>query len=159
MSQVLDIPLATEKQVKFLNTLLQEKNLAGTPYEGHSVAPDGLNVRQASEAIDFLLGHPGKKQPNKEALPGYYKYEGGLYEVCQSKQGHNYAKKLWLKQDKATWEFAPGAMKNFQQWEEANLADMKALGMEYGICMVCGRLLTNEESIAAGIGPVCANRF
>jgi hypothetical protein len=34
-----------------------------------------------------------------------------------------------------------------------------AYGRELGVCGVCGRTLTVPESIAAGIGPVCAGRF
>lgn len=33
-----------------------------------------------------------------------------------------------------------------------------AFGHLYGRCMVCSRKLTDEESIEAGIGPVCASR-
>jgi Family of unknown function (DUF6011) len=32
-------------------------------------------------------------------------------------------------------------------------------GRELGVCGVCGRTLTDEESRAAGIGPVCAGRM
>lgn len=32
-------------------------------------------------------------------------------------------------------------------------------GKIYGFCMICGRTLTDEESIAAGIGPVCAGKW
>lgn len=32
-------------------------------------------------------------------------------------------------------------------------------GRETGICAICGRELTNPESIARGMGPVCAERF
>lgn len=46
---------------------------------------------------------------------------------------------------------------------EALLADPKAAAIEYGhrtgSCCVCGRTLTNPESVAAGIGPICAGRF
>lgn len=42
-------------------------------------------------------------------------------------------------------------------------ADVKAAairyGKELGVCSVCGRTLTNPESIAAGIGPVCEGRL
>lgn len=34
-----------------------------------------------------------------------------------------------------------------------------AYGKEFGICACCGRELTNPESIAKGIGPICATRF
>lgn len=35
----------------------------------------------------------------------------------------------------------------------------KAYGREIGACGVCGRTLTNPESIANGIGPICTKRF
>lgn len=34
-----------------------------------------------------------------------------------------------------------------------------AYGRELGVCGVCNRTLTNADSIAQGIGPVCASRF
>lgn len=34
-----------------------------------------------------------------------------------------------------------------------------AYGKEFGVCSCCGRELTNPESIARGIGPICASRF
>lgn len=46
---------------------------------------------------------------------------------------------------------------------DALLADPKAAAVEYGhrtgSCCVCGRTLTDPESVAAGIGPVCASKF
>lgn len=42
------------------------------------------------------------------------------------------------------------------------LADPKtaaiAYGRETGNCCICGKLLTNEESVKYGIGPICAGR-
>ncbi len=35
----------------------------------------------------------------------------------------------------------------------------KAFGKAWGKCCVCSRTLTNDESIAGGIGPVCASKF
>ena len=34
-----------------------------------------------------------------------------------------------------------------------------AYGKEYGQCACCGRELSNPESVALGIGPICAGRF
>lgn len=39
------------------------------------------------------------------------------------------------------------------------LAARKAYGLLWGVCGSCGRKLEDEESIAAGIGPVCANKW
>jgi hypothetical protein len=42
--------------------------------------------------------------------------------------------------------------------DRMTLEDAKEFGALYGTCCVCGRLLTNEVSIEAGIGPVCGKR-
>lgn len=34
-----------------------------------------------------------------------------------------------------------------------------AYGREIGVCGMCNRTLTNAESIAAGIGPICVSKF
>ena len=40
-----------------------------------------------------------------------------------------------------------------------SLEDAKKFGQIYGVCCMCGRTLTDEESIANGIGPICAGKF
>jgi hypothetical protein len=35
----------------------------------------------------------------------------------------------------------------------------RAFGKAWGICTVCGRTLTDDDSIARGIGPICASNF
>jgi hypothetical protein len=39
------------------------------------------------------------------------------------------------------------------------LDQAKAFGALYGACCNCGKTLTDERSIEAGIGPVCARKF
>jgi hypothetical protein len=34
-----------------------------------------------------------------------------------------------------------------------------AYGKQFGVCAVCGRDLSDEESVARGIGPVCAEKY
>ena len=35
----------------------------------------------------------------------------------------------------------------------------KAFGRKFGVCGICHATLTNPESIALGIGPICRERF
>jgi len=39
------------------------------------------------------------------------------------------------------------------------LAAAAAYGRDTGECGICHRELTNPESVAAGIGPICRSRF
>lgn len=38
-------------------------------------------------------------------------------------------------------------------------AALEAYGQETGVCAICNLTLTNPESIARGIGPICATRY
>jgi len=43
--------------------------------------------------------------------------------------------------------------------EARGLEAVQEIGRATGRCAICSRMLTNAESIAAGIGPICAERF
>lgn len=43
--------------------------------------------------------------------------------------------------------------------ERRGLEAVQEIGRATGRCCICSRMLTNQDSIAAGIGPVCAERF
>jgi hypothetical protein len=54
--------------------------------------------------------------------------------------------------------FAPGKIYELKPENRMTLDDAAAFGKLYGQCCVCGRTLTDEVSIANGIGPVCAGK-
>lgn len=59
------------------------------------------------------------------------------------------------------WKKAQG--KGLEEWLDVLLANPsdagKAYALESGNCFVCNRLLTDPESIEAGIGPVCRESY
>lgn len=57
------------------------------------------------------------------------------------------------------FEYAPGMVSHLTADTLMTLEEAKDFGALYGVCCVCGRTLTNEESIEAGIGPVCGRRL
>ena len=58
-----------------------------------------------------------------------------------------------------TWEYVPGMYQALRKGDALTQEEAKKWGALYGICCRCGRLLTNEDSIEAGIGPICASKF
>jgi len=54
--------------------------------------------------------------------------------------------------------YDPGAVRRLRPEHRMSLEEAKEFGALYGTCCVCGRTLTNEDSIEAGIGPVCAGK-
>lgn len=55
-----------------------------------------------------------------------------------------------------SWAYLGTAASNLAGYKLLNKEDAIQYGQLYGICGRCGRLLNDEKSIAAGIGPVCA---
>jgi hypothetical protein len=88
---------------------------------------------------------------------GIYLLDGQVFKVQRAVHGSGrlYAKTLV----DGRWEYAPGAMRALAAQDKMTLEQAKQYGRLYGTCCVCGRTLTNEESISAGIGPVCATKF
>jgi hypothetical protein len=179
---------ASEKQVALITRLLGEKDLTGTPFEGHTVAPAGLTGGKggsASAAIEALFALPRKAQA---VVPeGMHRASGTIFKVQRAVHGSGnlYAKRLvgfhpasvngkcycsdlqgvlcgvCREPEKTEWsfEYAPGVMRYLSADTLMTLDEAKAFGALYGTCCQCGRTLTNESSIEAGIGPVCAEKF
>jgi hypothetical protein len=73
--------------------------------------------------------------------------------------GRLYAKRLVVSETGGTFEYAPGLIVQLDPGMRLSLEEASAFGKLYGWCIVCGRTLTDEKSIAAGIGPVCGGRL
>jgi hypothetical protein len=145
-------------QIGFINTLLKERkhNFAQSFIDSHLV-----NKREASWLISELKAcekiNPGS---GVEISPGFYVApDETVYEVCKSARGFTYAKRLVPKGKRATFTYAPGAIKGCADWKPLTVEVAGAMGRKFGFCCICGRTLTNPESVEAGIGPVCGGRL
>jgi hypothetical protein len=86
--------------------------------------------------------------------PGMYATaDDRIVKVQASQAGRLYGKVL----NGQSFDYSPGAMRDIVR--KLTLEEAAAYGRATGICCCCGRTLTNPESIAAGIGPICAGRF
>lgn len=128
-----------------------------------------VSKRDASRAIDELLVTTFNDRPQatgSAALEaGMYRHPetGAIYKVQKAVHGsgHMYAKLLVADAETqtASFEYASGAIRQIKPEWRMSLEDAKAFGAIYGVCCVCSATLTNEASIEAGIGPVCAGRL
>ncbi len=141
-----------------------------------------LTAPQAKGVLNCMLAEARRNAPKTTATPivggpvkvvledGMYKLGETIYKVQHAVHGSGkqYAKALvrgerWAKDGdgkEVCWnfEYAPGAISKLSPADRMTLDEAKAFGALYGTCCVCGRTLTDEVSIAAGIGPVCAGR-
>jgi hypothetical protein len=173
---------ASEKQVAFIFKLLKEKDINKSSHAVYLVAvnslitsnPDGLTKANASKAIDILLAIKGSGSASSAAQhhnhtsstktytkleAGYYHHDNKVYKVVVSPQTGNTYAKVFIPDN--GWIYAQGAVKTLAQASAPalTLEEAKKYGRIYGVCIVCSRTLTDEESIAAGIGPICAGKF
>lgn len=113
----------------------------------------------------------------------YVTADGTIYKVQIAKQGSGnlYAKRLNLTPctdpacarcdgsgvmpDAATpcmkgrFVYAAGAVHTLRADQRMSEQDARAFGALYGICCACSADLTDERSIAAGIGPICGAKY
>lgn len=108
---------------------------------------------------------------------GMYRRDGVIYKVQWAVHGSGnlYAKELVRReyevedvtedgvvgiktQIDTEWVYAQGVVRKLQPSDMMTLEQAKEYGALYGVCCVCGALLTDEKSITAGIGPVCAKK-
>ena len=168
----------SEKQIKFLNSLAEER-VNGHLYVATQLAAwkvdsvEALSGQAATTISGVLLNEPKKAKASAgQALkakatvePGYYYEQASetVFQVVQAKTtGNTYAKRLVPPapgKKKGSWEYAPGAMKQAGQWLRLTAEEAGVLGAKWGYCCVCGATLTDPKSIAAGIGPICAAKF
>ena len=135
-----------------------------------------ITQNAASKIIDALFELPKKKPAlhfNVELEAGMYKHGDVIYKVQKAVHGSGnmYAKKLCyfdpdgheakVAGDGGSWQFVyqQGAINTLSPEDKMSLEDAKEFGRIYGVCIRCGATLTDEDSIEAGIGPICATKF
>lgn len=129
---------------------------------GGGLTPNtGTSIHKALEAAQGVLEDGVYRQ----------KASGDIFKVYHTKNGHQVAKKLVVHKH-ATYtngandttvevEFVYVGRKplhSLASTDRLSLEEAMEFGKLYGRCIICGRTLTNELSIALGIGPVCGDR-
>src|SRR5690606_17324997 len=117
-----------------------------------------------SRWIDRLIS---KVRELKAAMPeledGMYVLDGVIFKVQHAVHGsgRQCAKRLvpGAPGERATFEYAPGMVRKLRPEHRMTMDQAKEFGALYGTCCQCGRVLTNEDSIEAGIGPICASKL
>lgn len=146
-----EVGTATPAQMGFLRTLTSE--------QGEEIRTS-YTKDEASDEIQRLLANREIRTSGKAAEEGLYRKDGVVYKVqiAIHGSGRPYAKKLVEVGDEWSFIKAPGMQFRLTAADRMTLDEAKEWGKLYGTCCVCGRTLTDEKSIADGIGPVCGGR-
>lgn len=173
---------ATQKQMDLIHKLIKEREtirLSETQQEYLVGVRDGTTIltrNAASKVIDGLFDLPkkdAKRHFNVELEAGMYKKDSVVYKVQRAVHGSGnmYAKALVYfdpngyeakeAEDGGGWQFVyhQGAINMLSPEDKMSLEEAQEFGRIYGVCCRCGATLTDENSIEAGIGPICASKF
>lgn len=129
--------------------------------------PNSLHVENEEDRTPVTRNPaPARRVPFAERpkADGYFHHEGRIYKVATSQygssKGHLFARKL----DEQTGEWIPakGMTSYLSEAERITAEKAMEIGRKlsqdpslalYGKCWICGRVLTDEESIRNGKGP------
>lgn len=156
---------ASDRQIRYIHTLVKTREWNGT------IDFENLTSAVASGLINDLKAAPRKQGADKEAdivhsseteypEEGFYFAEGIYYKVQDAKAngGHRYAKR-W-NHDSEQWIY--DGQRHFRlltSQTKLTAEQAKGWGDLYGICMRCGRDLTDEFSISTGLGKICYEKM
>lgn len=144
----------SEAQLSFIASLLKQKGVERDLSE--------LDKAQASKLIGELKALPNTAQLATSAAKleaGMYIKDGVVYRVKISGKGFPYAEQLVHEDGRSSFDYAAGAVRNLIADDKLTLEQAEAYGQEHVVCCMCARELTNEESKARGIGPICAAKL
>lgn len=161
-------PTATREQTQDLRRLLDRvealgKDMSGTRRALNLAREQGAYTATLAADMAQILRDEIAKIERKPEVPT------GRYAVATD-AGHYAFYRVW-KGDRATLVFlqvSDDEQRLNRSAAAAILAKIAAVGVleasktygrEIGVCGVCNRTLTNPESIANGIGPICAARL
>jgi len=149
----------TPAQQGYIRTLNAQLRELGTDW--FVLVSDDISITEASAAIEELKGMVAKARSSRKpelVAEGIYRRsaDGAMFRVQTSEAGRRYAKLLL---PTGGWGYERGAIYTLAASERLTLAELEAWGLDTGVCAVCGRLLSTAESVARGIGPVCASRY
>lgn len=163
---------ATEKQVRYLESLRASR----TPHVDAKAVADWAATagrKAVSDKIDELKRMPqvagpisSRVQWEQQAEPedGIYidRATNKIYKVYKMVHGSGRqgVKVLVPENGKGTFHYLGSAVKRLPKSAvRMSMDEAKAFGKIYGFCVRCGRTLTDEGSIEAGIGPICAGKW
>lgn len=152
---------ATEAQISFLIKLLAEKieDPAKSLDAIKWVNEHRMSKATASAKISEYMAMPKVREAfssTPELDEGMYRMNDDIFKVYRTQAGHLATKQL----TEDGFEYTGRKpLHSLTAEHRMTLDEAKAYGKVTGTCCNCGRTLTNEDSIEAGIGPICAGKF
>jgi hypothetical protein len=146
---------ASPAQLGYLRSLLIERIEDKAASDAAVQWLDGHRLSKATASAK-IKEYENKPKFREVLDEGMYKVGEDIFKVYFTQEGHIATKQLTPDGFEYTGRKPLAVIKPEHRM---TLDEAKEYGKVTGTCCSCGRLLTNEESIAAGIGPICATKF
>ncbi len=145
---------ATERQIAELHRQFDLKFDA----EFAAACHEWLNTRRISKATASAKLNQLFARPNVNELEeGMYRVGEDIFKVYRTRDKNILVTKTLTEDGFEYTGMKP--LKFITIAHRMTLDEAKEYGKVTGTCCVCAAKLTNEESIANGIGPVCGSKF
>jgi len=158
---------ATDKQVDFIRVLVAQKYTAEEQTKYMEFLDNAvISKSRASEIITHLKTLPKLQSitemyaANEDVEVGLYRVDGVAYKVKRAVYGSGFLYACpWDEEAKCFGQKEAGAIRKIRVSHRMTAKEAGPYGLAMGACAHCGRDLTDENSIALGLGPVCAGKY
>lgn len=166
---------ATPGQIDYMAKLQDERGVYLDTFQGVTVDPDTFPFSMVTPVLDYLkslpkvMGPVAVKAAREELTDGMYQTpDGTIYKLqfAVNGSGYLYGKRLMVEENEDNpgqtdvwFERDTTAIRRLTLADKMSQEAARAFGQLYGVCCLCGRTLTDEESIARGTGKVCDGRM
>ena len=153
----------TEKQLSYADLLIKTRIGSDATLKAYLHLSKVKSIYEldrdhAKTLIDALVALPKMQVAEPDLEVGAYRHNDQIYSVRKSRESgrlHAYVLNIKSKQ----WEFARGVVYEIKPEERLTLAQAMQFGASTGYCVHCGRTLTVQKSVVAGMGRVCASKY
>ena len=163
----MDMPLAitnpaTDRQISFIRSLVDKKYTTEERSRYIEFLDNAvISKARASEIITLLKTLPNvfTEETTEELDLGMYQVGGVIYKVQRAVHGSGFLYAKRWDEESQSFQKETGAIRKIRASDRMTLEEAARFGQITGTCGHCGRTLTDEGSIAAGIGPICATKY
>lgn len=153
----------------------QPRVYLNVPFKDKEAAKKAFNARWGANKRSWYIDqgifdlyerdipdHWKAKDPGVEPISedGVYQFFGDTYRIQWNREETRlYGKRLVIEDGVVDLVYEPGVTKSIAGARKLSLEEAQEFGKLYGECIRCGARLTDETSIANGIGPICKEKF
>jgi len=153
---------ASDKQVAFITSLIEQKAtgyLTVNRYlcDAKVKTTNELDRDIARKLITHLTALPDKPRPILVTV-GAYKKDGIYYSIRKVRDSEALYALEYLP-DTKEWTKNRSIIRQLVPEDRLTLSDASAFGVATGTCVHCGRTLTLQKSVVAGMGKWCASHY